>query len=625
MIQGTPNPAYVKYNVPAGAVIDPEKQIMLKQSLIQTKDNFVQSTDENPAVKAAQNTGQDPKVLAGAVGIWVLLKSIVKPINKAISGKYEDSLLGKIGSFGDRVSDALHLDAITSKTNGISKWAKNNRLTKYFSSTYKTTPKNAFASSMANGTLGELANDASSVIKACQDQKIDLTKFFNKADLDDILKEPLKNTDKIINGLKNAGAKDFVEFGGKFKLPFIGDVSLPVFKRKVYFTELANKLTAVGKKGPQTVIKNGVKIVENAAEAGAKSGLGKNLSKGFLRTLEGLTNGMAGGPAAILIQAFCFAQATKAAIQAPKGEKLSTFTESVFQDLGYYLVGSSSINLLSRAGGNKYRGMSEAALKEYKTILKATNESIANGANVDVKLVKRQLKDLLKGKSKTQIGETFAKQYSLKFWEKPLKFVGKLFGSGLDKIDPVIKSSDNFLVKTFKKLGSKAKGFPGGFGRFALAMFVITPALVKPIVKLSHLLFGRPTKSVLDKEDTKTTAPIASDPNAPNTQPGSVNTNGSSSNYLDMFANQPKPQVQNPVNPAAPINQQDQPLNPIDEIPARKIKKDKDSENNSNEPVRTYVPSSVPTEFAESTENYSQINDIMRKAEVLEREVLKNV
>ncbi len=593
MIQGTPNSAYINYKVPSGAILDPEKQVVLKDSLIQTKDTLTKSTDNNPAVKAAQDTSNDPKVLAGAVGIWGLLQLIVKPINKAISGTYEDSLLGKIGKFGDKISDALHLESVTKHTNGITSKIKDSRIFKYFRAPYKTASKNSFAASMANGTIQELASDAKSVIEACKKQAPELFAKFG-SEMDNLLLDPMKNATKIADLLRKAGPDDLIQFGGKVKLPFIKEFPIPGFQRTVRYSELANKLTTITK-------------------TGAKTGLGKNMSKGFLRTMEGLTNGMAGGAGAMLIQAFCFAQATKAAINAPKGEKLSTFMENVFQDLGYYLVGASSINLMHRAAGNKYRGMSKAAVNEYKNILKQANEDILKGTEVNVKLVKKQLKDLLKGKDVTDVGKTFAGEFKLNFLEKPLKWAGKLLGSGLDKLEPVIKSTDKAPVKMLKKLGSKLKGFPGGLGRFALSMFVITPFLVKPVVKLSHLIFGRPTKSVLDKEpDTKANDVTA----APNSQQPNSAPQSGSTNYLDKYTNQPQtpqPQV-NSAAPMAPVAE--------DEIAARKIKKDN---NDNNEPVRTYVPSSAPTQFTETGEDYSKINDIMHKADVIEREVLKNI
>lgn len=570
MIQNTPNPQYYRYNVPSGAMISPEQQVALKESINQ-------KTEENPAVQAAQNTGQDPKILVGTFGIWGVLRLIVNRLNKSIAGKYEDSFLGKIGSVGDRISNKFGLDKFSGQTKGASNWAKNNRFFKYFSSGYKTQSKNSMAQFMANGTIGELAQDTKQVIEACKKQGPEYEQLLKKMfgnNIDDIIEDPIKNIDKLIKGLKKANLDDSVNVKGF------------MVNRKVYFSELANKLTAISGKG-------------------ATTGLGRSLSKGTLRSLEGLTNGMAGGPWAILMQAFCFAQATKAAIDAPKGEKLSTFTENIFQDLGYYLVGTSSMNLMHRLGGNKYRGMTEAAVKEYKTLIKNTNLKAAAGS-IDkdaLNVAKNQAKELLKGTD-------------LKWWEKPLKAAGRLLSSGLDKFEPIIKSTDGKIAKFFKSVPSKLKGFPGGLGRFALVMFVITPALVKPIVKLSHLIFGRPTKSVLDKETENKEAAPAQAPQSP----------GASTNYVDMLTKNPQNQTVQPApqapNAAAPVSQDSLPQDVID---AKKIK----NEDNSSETVdgvkRTYIPSSEPTQFQDSAEDASSISSIMQKADYVEQQVLKTL
>lgn len=638
MIQSTPNTSYLRYNAPSGAILPEQQQVALKDSLHQTKD-------DNPAVKAAENTTNDPKVLVGALGIGVLLEAIARRINKAISGEYKESFLGKIGATGDKISNFLHLNGLSGKSASVKTWASNNRLFKYFSSSYKTEPKNSFASAMAKGTMGELAQDASSIIKACQEQKIDLIEILGADRVEEILKNPIKHTDEIIKGLDKKGTEEFVKFGGKIKLPFIKNkITLPFFERKVYYSELSNKLKAISQKG-------------------ATSGLGQSMSKGTLRTLEGLTNRMAGGPAAMLIQAFCFAQATKAAIDAPKGEKLSTFMENVFQDLGYYLVGATSINLMHSAGGNKYRGMTKESLARYRDLIKTTNEAAKTvdeagfqAAQKALKSAKEESKLLLKGVSEDALNQYKAlvaagqldkkalkaakkaalKSADIKFWEKPLKFLGKVMSLGLDKFEPIIKHNDGKIMRFLKTLGSKTKGFPGGLGRFVLSMFVITPILIKPIVKLSHLIFGRPTKSVLDKETDEKEGKVDTTPAPDKSNPQS------STNYLDIMTKNNKantPQTaQSPVQPAAnasapiasvpvaPSGVASQPVATDDAIAAKKIKKESDSENkDSTEVERTYIPSSVATQFPDAPDDYSKVDAIIQKADAVERSALKNL
>lgn len=653
MIQNTPNPAYYKYNTSYGA-ITPEQQAAIKSSINQ-------KTGDNAAVKTADDTMSDPRVLLGAVGIWGLLKLAVKPINWAISGEYSESLFGKVGKFGDDVSKFLKLEHVSNAASRVKTWAKDKRLFKYFGSEYKTEPKSNFASLMAKGTVGELAMDTTQIMEACEKQGIDLKNYFHvkdasgnmismsKGEIDEIIKNPMTHKDEILEALKkleNGAPAKSIKFGGEFTIPFTTKkLPIPGFKRKVYFSELANKIATV-------------------TRTGAETGLGKSLSKGMLRTLEGLTNGMAGGPGAIFIQAFCFAQATKAAIDAPKGEKLKTFTENVFQDLGFYLTGSLALNLMHRAGGNKFRGMTEATKKLYlDTIANANKEAVAGNITKEgLEAAKKEAKLLLKGVSedalttyKNDVSKAVAsnldknalkaakkaaekealKTANVKFWERPLKFAGKVLSWGLHKFEPIIAKNDNKVIRFFKKFGSKCKGFPGGLGRFVLAMFVISPALVKPIVKLSHLIFGKPTKSVLDKDAEK--KPEATPVENQAAQQGSTNyldkypnqnqaNPQGSTNYLDNYPNQNQTNpVQSSAQAPAAVNASS-PMAVDDAIAAKKIKKENDTEtNNSSEPERTYVPSSVPTVHPESPDDTSKVDELLKKADAVEASVMKSL
>lgn len=589
MIQNPSNLNYIKYNAPSGALLDEQKQQQLKES--------IKKTEENPIIKAIKSTGQDPTVVLGTVGFWGFLRAIMVPINKSMSGVYENSMLGKVGAFGDKISNFLHLD----KLGKVNKWLKtkseSSTFLKYFTNDFKTKPKNMWAVAMSNGTLGELTQDALQILEK-SDKALLESKGITKELIEQISKGTKAEADigikKLIEGLNKFGLKDSIKIG---KLGF---------RRTVRYTELANKLKAI------------------SSEGGA-SGLGKSLSKGALRTLEGLTNGTAGGPLAILMQAYCFAQATKAAIEAPKGEKLSTFMENVFQDLGFYLVGTSSLSLLHRAGGNRYRGLTKEALEQYKTLIAKTNEEIGAGKLFGdaLKNREREIKNALKGDKNL-----------IKWWEKPFKFFGKILTAGLDKLDPVLKSNPNnkLTIKIgnlIKKGVNKLKGVPGGGLRFFLSMVVITPILVKPIVKLSHLLFGRPTKSVLDKEKSTEEKPVDANAPANPNAPTLIPNQNQSSNYLDILTQKQNTQTQQPtpgqVAPSTPIAS-----NPIeDPSAARKIKnEDKtDSNNEGSQTIeRNYVPSSVATEFQETANTgNSQIDTLLQKADSVEQQVLKTL
>ena len=250
-------------------------------------------------------------------------------------------------------------------------------------------------------------------------------------------------------------------------------------------------------------------IYKNDAALGKEvTNLGKSLPRTALKTLEGTTNGGAGGKIMIIIQAVMFAQAIRKAMDAPEGEKFSTFTESVANDFGYFLSIPLQVQASHLLGGLKYIGINgannlkdqKAAVNTYRTMVKELNEKVASGtiSHIDYLKESKKIKEFLKGDAK--------------FWQKPFKFLGKVFSTGLDAetIMPFVDTADKSLGGAFfnkiKGLANKARG--KGFGtalRLAVGLMVVGPFISKGVTKISHLIFGRPSNSILDedKEDKK--------------------------------------------------------------------------------------------------------------------------
>lgn len=217
---------------------------------------------------------------------------------------------------------------------------------------------------------------------------------------------------------------------------------------------------------------------------------------------------------------------------------------------------------------NFIKALTPAKIKNAKLSQEAKQEivNIANKAKLDTKAVnttakiaKIQTKLLLKGVDEKEVAklanktlkeakvsaQTLKQQGTkIKFWEKPLKFLATILDTGLDTIKSPTKTG---------KATSKIKGFAGGFGRFALVMFVLSPLLQKPCEKLCHKIFGEPKaylkkekeKSGKDKNDVKRTNPQAIATN--NLTP---NRNINSTNLLDIFGadNNSSNANNNPVN-----------------------------------------------------------------------------
>ena len=607
-INNIPNRQYIPLKfVPSNGANLPSRE--------QIKENVTTNVSENPTVKASSGM-QDPKVLAGALCIWPALMEIVKPINKSISGEYKSSMLGKIGTFGDNVYTKLHLDnlAKATKSSGIKNFIKTNRFTKYFTKDYAARPSISLVRSL--GTKSELAGDALNVLREIHEKNpaLNLADFFNPKMLKDL---GLQTGEAAKDALKGANPADYVDdlaVGLHKMAEHCKTNGIPesfklgkFLKRHIRLSELRNKLITIA---PNQTKKAFEKAGIDTANMVAKTPLGKGLAKGSLRTLEGLTNGMAGGPAGTILQAFCFAQAIKEAHEAPKGEKLSTFMHVVVNDLGAYLLFSSSKDLVYMAAGNKYRGMTKEGISAFREFLTKVNASELSGQAL--KIAKAQKKLFLKGVSADavkQFGEKVASNPGsmksamkeamkgapkLKLWERPLKAAGKIIGGGLD----AIKAGP---MKKYPKLS----GIAGGALRFGLVMFVAAPLLLKPITKICHKIFGEP-KTYLAKEKG------------------------------DKGKNKPQPvqeEARQPVNAMDLIKQYQnestiQPGNLYNQFMAENseaaTQPSATSPLSQSSPIRRYIPSSDAATF-ETERHEKEISELLKRGDYIEKNAMQYI
>lgn len=229
---------------------------------------------------------------------------------------------------------------------------------------------------------------------------------------------------------------------------------------------------------------------------------------------------------------------------------------------------SGALGIITNPIKNFVKYLTPTSIRNVNLSQEAKQEivNIANKAKLDTKAVntatkiaKIQKKLLLKGVDEKEVVKLANKTLKeakvsaqalkqqgakIKFWEKPLKFLATILDTGLDTIKSPTKTG---------KATSKVKGFAGGFARFALVMFVLSPLLQKPCEKLCHKIFGEPKaylkkekeKSGKDKNDVKGTNPQAMTTN--NLTP---NKNINSTNLLDIFGadNNSLNANNNPVN-----------------------------------------------------------------------------
>lgn len=481
-----------------------------------------QGIDNHPVTQAVKD---NPVLKAGlTVSIWFGIAQLMNKFNKACATRTDGkpNLLDKVRDFGDKIGEHEafksgvfnKLTEFGTKTNAFLR--KNvvdkSAILKAFFYT-PTEPKSQMPRMMMKGTLGEGANDANQACTAYA-QKLDgsydlekLKKLGTTAErLEEISKNDSAHIDEIIGMCKRmspdefvelAKAKSFIPGGTKIKKLFrdkiLGEkIYTKLFGRRIYFSEMANKLEALkGVKGNY-----------------GKTYLGKALPKMFLRVAEGLTNGTVGGKLAMAMQAGCFADAIIRTINAPKGEKTKTFAESSTQDLAFYLMIPSAILLMHRFGGLKYIGLNKEGVENYRKALTEFNKKAASGdfaGKTEYKQARKVLKDMLKGDTKLALktdgaGKTIGK--SLKnIVHKPLKLAASVMTIGLETKTGFLGQGADKMQNFFKDFGSmfkKGAGFPV---RLILGFMVFLPFLSNIAVRCCHLVFGRPTKSLLDKEE----------------------------------------------------------------------------------------------------------------------------
>ena len=504
-----------------GAVKDVVPQ-SINNKLPQNVQNFdvMETVSDNTAIKAAQNADTDPFTIGLTGVLWIAIAQFCQFLSNKLDTNWDDSWLGKIGtkaeSFALKHTKNANGGKVRNFINGLFDKSAVLRSLKT-----PTRPQNSLAITQARGITGYVMSDVSSmlgyhlknghgddILNLVKDLKPDLKTPKEALDyIDDLFKNCEQNKgqiEQLVKKLSQSNVKvsvdnlvnsnihiPFTKINFNFKIP-----NIPFLKRKGSFKEMANKLNSV---------------LSNSAGLGNQvTTLGKSLPRQALKTLEGLTNGGAGGKLLIVIQASIFAQAIKKAMDAPKGEKLSTFTENIANDFGFFLALPLQVKSSHIVGGLKYIGIGGAKnaaqqtknVTKYREMIKALNEKVAGGAlsHIDYLNEKNAIKNFLKGNSK--------------WYHKPLKFIGKVFSTGLDEetIKPFVNAADNsFGTAVFSKLSNlanKIKGpYIGTILRFAVGTMLVGPLISKAVTKISHLIFGRPSKSILDedkKEENKT-------------------------------------------------------------------------------------------------------------------------
>ncbi len=457
-----------------------------------------QSTPTGSAASSMFELSTRGKILTG--GFWAGFIGLCSLLNKNFRKEdYSKTMLGKIGSFGDKVSDGLGKAGVGKVTSTIGK-GKNWILEKLPFLTTPTKSVNSMAKMQSLGMTGYQTNDIIDMITRGLDNNPDVAKGFGLADeaakktfkenlakFRNDPKEYLDEIDDLVGKLKSDKLKNIKFSTGDGKNP-ITKITSKIFKREVTGMEMANK--TIGALGDKFKV-----------NTGARTTLGKKLTSGFTKVIEGTTNGYAGGKVMIVMQAMITAQALDKAMKAPKGEKWSTFANEMSNDLGAFLLLPLQMKLSNTANSIKYMGMGKGiaaqkdAVKAYRKQVANINEWVTTGLKDSKKYLRtdyikdvQKAKELLKGNSK--------------WYHKPFRAIGRVLSMGLDNIKPFTDDLGKG-GKAVAKVGNWLKRFTGGAGRFAIVMFVISPFIGKIVSKVSSSIFGKTTEMKKEEAEAK--------------------------------------------------------------------------------------------------------------------------
>lgn len=390
-----------------------------------------------------------------------------------------------------------------------------------------------------------------------------------------------------------------------------------IIGRDVKFSEMLNKL--IGSLGTE-------KIGKFASPH--KTWLGKMLPKMSNIFLEGSTNRVAGGKFIAIMQAFWLAEVLMKTAKAEKGDKVKTFTERFTELLGFFIFMPMAIQLLHRAGGLQYAGMSKEQVSAYRKAVEAFNakaDAAKFASKAAYKAERKSLRNMLNAGTKNPI-------------TKLLKRAGRVLTVGLEQLRPFSKTTAEkgagFLTMARAKdifrhpkyWFKQAAGWPL---RFGLVLITILPILNKIGVKTSHAIFGRPKHSTLDKEEEVKPQQQLSQADALKFQQLLEEAKRKQAlqtgNLLNPYkVNQPVniPNVSN--NSPSNLIHGSQPVvtnRVVNNTINNNIVNDKKDDDKVPEPVRTYVPSPVGVQL--SAPDMSEADAALKKAAAAEEEALR--
>lgn len=418
--------------------------------------------------------------------------------------------------------------------------------------------------------------------------------FKDFATYEKIVKEHHKYLPEILEATNNANKNMLARIWGS-NSSMAGKIKKFLFGREVHTTEFANKFAAsLGNYDPAENPELH-KVVKKLGldKKLPKTAFGKGLLKYSNMILEGATNRVAGGKLVAIMQAGYLADVIykTAKTEGGGGEKFKSFMERFTEMIAFFVCMPFALKLMHHIGGLQYIGMDKKAVEAYRAALKLHNEKSMAGLfknQAAWKVSKDNLLNLLNANTKNP-------------FTKLLKRIGRTVTVGLEQIRPydskaIVRNGVMSKIKDLfrhPKFGMKQMaGYPM---RIILGMMILLPMFNKIAVKGSHLLFGKPKKSILDEGKEEEAAKKQAEAlqaqqlqqmqqaqqqaQQQTTTQTSQNTRTitgqqSPSNLLNRYKNQPQNGAQNTTTTTTTTNT-------VNNTPA----------NKPTEPVRTYIPS----------------------------------
>lgn len=672
-------------NIPS---LQPKNQVNFQQNPSYTQppmqgtgsEQIRQSVDNSYLANRAKASGDatPEQLLPFWLASWYGLGQLMDKFNPLCRGEYKDSILGKIGGWGDKVSTETRvgrgiengLQWIDNKTTAL---AKKNKIVNALKN-YSTRPEWSFAKTPGAGVHGFLATDTEQLFENFLNP---LTNRQVKSPLfgiplsaksnyyqgleqyGNITQQEINNFVKSLKGktfaektlalqkkeleLLGANADIVAKIEGKTGLKGLEKLAKSLKVKKLGFKSIRefNELKGKFLDNPDKIMKaleNADKKIKFSVWRGNDNILGKIKSHliGRIATPQEYLNkykAILGKGNTSRLGRFLPASLgwlTEGTTSRFAGGKLAVAMQSYFlADMLYHTIKAPK--------GEKTKTFAERFVNDFTYFMAMTFGIKAMHKVGGLKYLgikdKAGIEAYRKGieafKAKHAAGLLNNKK-AYKFAQKRLDvllgkqnvkgFFNKLFFKVGKLINlgneriPAYKSTSKYNLNWLRKCANG--NILGVPLRFAIPMLVISPFLAKLTTKTAHKIFGKPTNSVLDEDKEPEEVKTAQQTQPQNNNIPEVNKPQQPPRNPNQYADSNLiKQRTNAINGQQQVNN----VNPQQATPnaANPNVAQPTKENEEKEPVRTYIPS--PVGMVPQTPDMSGINQAMSQADAAEK------